>query len=54
MRDSETFGDGCHLKIFLERWKVWKSKEGEDVRGERKQQEAEARRWGERLLEPEW
>jgi hypothetical protein len=54
MRDEETFGEDWNLKLFLERWNAWKSKEGEEAREERKRQEGEMRRWRERLLEPGW
>jgi hypothetical protein len=54
MRDSEAYVAGGHLKVFSSGWKAWKSKEGEEAREERKRQEAEIRRWRERLLEPEW
>jgi hypothetical protein len=32
MRDEETFGEDWNLKLFLERWNAWKSKEGEKAR----------------------
>jgi hypothetical protein len=54
MRDSETLVEGCHLRLFLEKWNAWKSKEGEEVREERKRQEGEMRRWRARLLELDW